>query len=442
MTAVSIQAAQSAPPAQAPDQNRGAIIEVNVNQVLVPVVVTDRHGHSITGLAAADFSVYEDGEVQPVTAFSTATDLSATTLRPGGAGIATLPSPSSASIPQGAARRSYVVCLDTLNSAFNNLSGVIAALHKLFKTEEGADSQYALVALGRQPMIIRNLTRDPGEILTALESKSLIRAVGGGESGNLAQQENELSVKLQDYCERCPCAGAGGLASSGSDQLCAGKRSGLEVWAGAAAEERSMMARSFLADMKDLVENLARQPGKRTLILISDGFSLRPGHDLFGLMALYFQIPSEEMQNPGDSLQPAIDEIVRLATARDVTFYTLDSRGLFNPASSALDASEDLQLKRSEPILPQYQQQKEIIAHENQDAMTELAVATGGVFYHDSNDLLKGLRQAFADGREYYLLAYASTHKLADGKFREIRVEVKRKDVVVRAKRGYWAPGT
>ena len=447
LVAVSISAAQTSAPSQSGPAGRvpATLIKVDVNQVLVPVVVTDKHGHSVTGLGPGDFELLEDGELQRLTAFSTENDLSGTTLKgepapaPG-----RLTAPSSAVIPQGAARRSTIICLDTLNSSFGNLAGVIAALHKLFKKEEGADSEYALVALGRQPMVLRNLTRDPDEILTALDNRDLIKAIGLSESTNLAEQENELSTRLQEYCERCPCAGqatATGRTATGSDQVCAGMRSGLEVWAGAASEERSMLARSFLNDMQELVENLARQPGKRALILISDGFNLRPGRDLFGMLALYFQLPSEEMQNPGDSLEPAIDEIVRLATARDVTFYTLDSRGLYASAAGVLDASEELQLNRAGPILlPQMQQQKDIISHENQDAMTELAVATGGVFYHNSNDLLKGLRQAFADGREYYLLAYSSTHKTRDGKFREIRVDVKKKDVTVRAKRGYWAP--
>ncbi len=435
-------AAQNSTPARANNASQapGTVIKVDVNQVLVPVVVTDKRGHSVTGLVADDFEVLEDGEPQRLTAFSTENDLSVTTLQTG----SPLPAPSIAMIPQGAARRTYIICLDTLNSSFGNLAGVRSALEKLFKREEGSDSKYALVALGRQPMVLRDLTRDPNEILTALESKQLTKEIGLGENGNMAQQETELSLKLQDYCERCPCAGqpAPGGGGSGSGQVCEGKRNGLEVWAGRASEERSLFDRNFLGDMKQLVNNLAGQPGKRILILISDGFTLRPGSDLFGLLALYFQIPSEELQNPGDSLRPEIDDIVRLATARDVTFYTLDSRGMYGSAAGALDASQDLQYGRVGPVLlPMIEQQKDIRAHENQDAMTELAVATGGVFYHNSNDLLKGLRQAFADGREYYLLAYASTHKTPDGKFREIKVGVKGKEVVVRAKRGYWAPG-
>ena len=47
--------------------------------------------------------------------------------------------------------------------------------------------------------------------------------------------------------------------------------------------------------------------------------------------------------------------------------------------------------------------------------------------------------KAFADGREYYVLAYVPTNDTMDGKFRRIKVEVKGKKVVISAKAGYWA---
>ena len=51
------------------------------------------------------------------------------------------------------------------------------------------------------------------------------------------------------------------------------------------------------------------------------------------------------------------------------------------------------------------------------------------------------MRQAFADGREYYVLAYTPSHRATEGRFRKILVEVKKRKLHVRAKGGYWAPG-
>jgi len=248
---------------------------------------------------------------------------------------------------------------------------------------------------------------------------------------------------LADYCQKCSCADTvlpSSRTSSGTDQICMGKWARIEMWAGAAAQERTALVRGFLRNLRALVEQVARQPGKRTLVFVSDGFNLRPGRDLFGIMAAYSRDQGILLKNPGDYMGPEMHEVVRLATARDVTFYTLDSRGLYAPMGAGFDASDDGQITRMIVLLPEVQQEKETVALENQDALAELAAATGGVFVRNSNDLALGMRQALADGREYYLLAYVPSNRAADGKFREIKVEVRDKNFLVRAKRAYWAP--
>lgn len=431
-------AAQKSSPATSP-----TTIKVEVKQVLVPVVVTDRRGHSIVGLKQSDFEVLEDGDPQKLTSFGTASAPGETLPAVVDSQPASAPAPPPAARPAAPApRRSYLICLDTLNSAFENFTTVRSALHKLFKQEEGSDAQYALVALGRQPVVVENLTADSGRILAALGSKELNKAIEQSETSNLAVQESELTRALGEYCQQCPCAGAAASTtrtSGGSGQICDGKRQRVEMWAESAAQERTMLTRDFLHNVRALESSLAGQPGKRIFILISDGFNLRPGRDLFGLIAAYLQDPSELVNNRVEDLEPEVQEILRLATARNVTFYTLDSRGLYTSPTGGYDASGEYQMTRIVVLLPQIQQQKETAALENQDAMRELAATTGGVFFHNSNDLFKGMRQAIADGREYYLLSYVSTHKSGDSKFHAIVVHVKGRDLVVRAKRGYWA---
>jgi hypothetical protein len=49
------------------------------------------------------------------------------------------------------------------------------------------------------------------------------------------------------------------------------------------------------------------------------------------------------------------------------------------------------------------------------------------------------LKQMVKDNSSYYLLGYTSNSGFRDGKFHEIQVKVNRKDVEVRARKGYWA---
>jgi len=71
--------------------------------------------------------------------------------------------------------------------------------------------------------------------------------------------------------------------------------------------------------------------------------------------------------------------------------------------------------------------------------MKEAARATGGVYFHDGAEMLKQLRSAVADSREYYVLAYVPKNGAHDGKFRTITVETADKKLTIRAKPGYWA---
>jgi VWFA-related protein len=78
-------------------------------------------------------------------------------------------------------------------------------------------------------------------------------------------------------------------------------------------------------------------------------------------------------------------------------------------------------------------------ASEAGGTLSEIAAATGGTAFQNSNDVLAGLQRAFADGRQYYMLAYVPGNANPDGKFRAISVRLRDKKMVVKAKRGYWA---
>jgi hypothetical protein len=62
-----------------------------------------------------------------------------------------------------------------------------------------------------------------------------------------------------------------------------------------------------------------------------------------------------------------------------------------------------------------------------------------GTAFQNSNNILTGLQRAFADGRQYYMLAYVPSNSDPDGKFRPISVRLRDGKMVVKAKRGYWA---
>ena len=57
--------------------------------------------------------------------------------------------------------------------------------------------------------------------------------------------------------------------------------------AGNAARERDRLTRNFLIDLRSLTEQLSHMPGRRVLIVASDGFSLQPGRSLFEMISTF-----------------------------------------------------------------------------------------------------------------------------------------------------------
>ena len=74
-----------------------------------------------------------------------------------------------------------------------------------------------------------------------------------------------------------------------------------------------------------------------------------------------------------------------------------------------------------------------------QDTLHVLAANTDGRAIVNRNDLAAGMKQIIRDSSGYYLLGYNSTAAPTDGKFHAIKVNVKRRGVDVRARKGYWA---
>lgn len=122
---------------------------------------------------------------------------------------------------------------------------------------------------------------------------------------------------------------------------------------------------------------------------------------------------SESLGRLGQDGIRVISDLIRTANDNNTAIYTVDPRGLqaspggFGGGMSSLLAA--------------------------------LADATGGEPIV-SNDIGNALRRVVTTASAFYLLGYSPTDGQMDGKFRQIKVQVKKSGVEVRARNGYWAP--
>ena len=127
--------------------------------------------------------------------------------------------------------------------------------------------------------------------------------------------------------------------------------------------------------------------GRKTLLVVSQG------------IPLMFDV----------SLEPDFQALLREANRGNVIIHTLDPRGLGQGT----------------------------FVH---STLHRLASETGGHAIVNTNDLSRGLEKVVRDASHHYLIGYAPTRELNDGKFHKIAVKVKRKGARTVARRGYWAP--
>jgi VWFA-related protein len=155
-------------------------------------------------------------------------------------------------------------------------------------------------------------------------------------------------------------------------------------------------------DNLDLVaKNLGRLPGRKTVILITEGFFV-------------------------DEFRPTLQMVTGEAARSGVTIYSIDARGLINGLSSNPDV-----LRR--------EQGRATTFDTGEDAANMLTTGTGGFMIRGIDDMSRAFGMIAHDTSTYYVIGYAPDDARMDGKLRKIEVKTSRPDVKVRARTAYLA---
>jgi VWFA-related protein len=387
---------------------------VRAELVQIDVAVTDRDGRCVPGLGPRDFEVLEDGRPQPLSHFAEETRPGVRAEAPAPAGPGPSPAPAvPPAVPRG---RLFVLAVDDLHTASGNLAAARRAMTRFVFDQVSTDDLVALATTSGTQGVFQDFTRDRealGRAIARVESRyQPVEAVG---TPYLSEYQAELidqadpeavNVAVREVLQTEDYLGETGARGKVDAQA---RRMVFEIM------QRSGRA---LEAILGLVQGLAPLPGRKAVVLVSDGF-------LVGLGA-------------AESRAFDVRRIVDSATRSGVVVYALDTRGLIADVPGGGASFQGPQVLTAPGARASLQTRGNEAQRQSLNALAE---DTGGFLVRNANDLGQGFGRILRDNEAYYLLAYEPTNTARDGKFRRIEVRLRgRTGLRVRTRSGYFAP--
>jgi VWFA-related protein len=401
LTTLAVALALAAVPghAQAPPP---PVFTAAIELVRIDVIVLDRAGHPVTGLTKDDFTLEEDGQGQAIESFEPVV------VR--GRPVATSAEPARLSVGRIRAPgegRFLFVFFDDRHVTPPAAERVRAALRRFVENEIREGDWLTLMAPVQSLWWTARHSWEYGQLAAVIDRLK----------GQYAR--DPLRMGMSDWeAMRIEQLGISGfarpsVASAGGDQPAPGRPSsgaaahGGEGRAGVGSQDLTFLAEEVYAQarkgleatlggLRQALDSLVPLRGRKSLLLVSEGFTLQPG------MAGY-------------------TELVEVARRANVAIHFLDPRGL----EAAFDGES-----RQAPELGW----ATVRALEEAGA-DDLADTTGGRAI-PSNDPAEGLRRIAAESGAYYLLGYQPA-RTGPGE-RKVKVRVRRDGLSVRARSRYF----
>ena len=423
------QPAQATPPQTAPaskddsDQSAAEIVshdeattfKVNVRLVLVRVVVRDSQGHAVGNLHKEDFQLFDNRKPQIITHFVLE--------RPGSqvakerqttneSGVDKLPS-----VPE----RYIAFVFDDIHLTFGDLAQARTAAEHHLATLQPTD-RAAIFSTSGQTML--DFTDDRAKLhdtLLRLQPRPIAQT-GTSDCpdisyymADLIQNKNDtqaLQVAIQDAvtCLRLSTA-------TPQQQQVALQMAEMAVHAETFQQlaRGSQESRVALSVLKDVVRRIAVMPGQRSMVVVSPGF----------------------LTQETNMFQDYMDVVDR-ALRSQVIISTLDARGLYTIVPGGDISKPGRTNPLSAAVEHQYLTESDLAQVE---VLSDLAYATGGNFFHNSNDLDAGFKSVAATPEYFYTLGFAPQNLKPDGSYHSLKVSLKEPaKLTLTTRRGYYAP--
>jgi len=408
-------------------------IQSNVRVVLLDVVVTDKDGKAVTGLNEGDFRVLEDGKPQKIASFT----------EHNGAPVSAGERPK---LPKDVYTNYTelqnvdsinVILMDALNTQVLDQTLVHQQIIKFLKTIP-VTARVAIFTLSSRLRMVQAFTTDSSQLLAALNDPKL---TAQRQSPLLtSQQEAEADENLINMIEvnrigtqQVPTAlqALNPTQLNGTMELVDPADVIRELLAERTLVLTQQRVRMTLAGFQELARYLSAFPGRKNVIWVSGAFPVAI-------------LPNKDFQHSSRGEGVFLDEIKRttnLCAAAQIAIYPVGAQGLMS--YQTYQANGDA-IKEERPSV---QTQSNIGALNDEDTqlfgnragMETVAKETGGHAFQNTNDLSSVLARVTDLGMHYYTISYSPTNTKADGRFRQISVELPKGKYKLDYRQGYYA---
>ncbi|MBS1857430.1 MAG: VWA domain-containing protein [Acidobacteria bacterium] len=412
-----------APPPAPAQQSAMPTVKTTVGEVLLDLIVRDKKGKPVTDLKPADLTILDNGDKQTLTSFRLVSGAEA--LTPGGARTRLDPLRQI---------RLVTLAFEAMTEPDQRRLARNAAID-LIKGDQGTNVFYAVVVINNQLFVLQQFTNDRAALTKAIE-----RATGGITSAGFTSESDAIQAELKRNL-----GGQNGADMPGNLLSAASQTAGQAVTNGSQALQAKLA--QVMLDMLRLDASVQAQGTRLTISALRslvDGQQSIPGRK----SVIYFTW--------GMYLTPELDvpfhNLMSTANSDNVTFYSVDTRGVMTATqtsagtsqlNSAARASATTMTQTSGPVTREQvmaSDNAEVSARANvQEPLRDLADSTGGFLIGDSNDLRIPLRHVNEEIASYYEVTFNPGIQNYDGSFRKITVNANRKDLVIHARSGYFA---
>lgn len=403
------------PAAQKPETagDRDDVVRITTSLVQVDAIVT-KGGRQVTDLTATDFEIFEDGRSQKITNFSyvsnesgVRTDEPLATANPRqGVDKLAPPDPPRRLRPEQI-RRTMALVVDDLSLSFETTESARNALRRFVSEQMQPNDLVAIVRTSAGVGALQQFTSDKRQLNAAIDRVKW--SVTGGRLYPFATIE----------------VGDGNLKTARADSMVK-QRSANDRDSEAELNEfrDDLFAEGTIGALNFVVRGMRDLPGRKAVILLSEGFNLSASN----------RGGSSSHERVAERLRQLTD----LANRTTVVVYAVDVRGVAFTGLTAADNTAG----RSPAEIDNLLDDRERVLLDTRSSLEYLAKQTGGFLGKDSNDIPGLIKRVVEDQKGYYLIGYRPESTTFDRRFHQIKVKVKRPDLLVRSRSGFYGIGT